>query len=191
VLANRRPIATATADEHGEWMAVTEEKIGGGDHKFSLTARLGRDGPPIYGQIVGRSVASPPLDKATPVKVGEAAVSSGPVPKPITFVYDQVTFTPDGRRAAQMLAEYLRTHQHQTITLTGHADERGSDSYNMELSRQRLDAAARYLRESGVTNKFELVPKGRSEPFAGVDRRSLAREDALQLDRRVEMRPLP
>jgi outer membrane protein OmpA-like peptidoglycan-associated protein len=73
--------------------------------------------------------------------------------------------------------------------LTGHADERGSDAYNIELSRQRLEAVARYLRESGVTSKLDLLPKGRSEPFAAADRRSLAREDALQLDRRVEMRP--
>ena len=59
VLANQRPFATATADQHGDWVAVTENKIGRGDHQFSLTARLGREGPPIYGQIVGRSVASP------------------------------------------------------------------------------------------------------------------------------------
>ena len=58
-LANQRPFATATADQHGDWVAVTEKRIGSGDHQFSLTARLGRDGPPIYGQIVGRSVASP------------------------------------------------------------------------------------------------------------------------------------
>jgi outer membrane protein OmpA-like peptidoglycan-associated protein len=188
VLANQRPFVTATADEHGDWVAVTENKIGGGDHRFSLTARLGRDGPPIYGQIVGRSVASPPVNKATPARVNEA-VAYRSQPGPITFAYDQTTFTAEGRRAAQMLAEYLRTRQHQAVTLTGHADERGSDAYNVELSRQRLDAVARYLRESGVTNKLELVPKGRSEPFAAADRSSLAREDALQLDRRVEMRP--
>jgi outer membrane protein OmpA-like peptidoglycan-associated protein len=189
VLANERPIAAATADEHGDWVVVTEKKIGGGDHKFSLTARLGRDGAPIYGQIVGRSVASPPpSNKVTPAKVSEA-VSPGQLPRPITFVYDQTTFTAEGRRAAQMLAEYLRTRRHQTITLTGHADERGSDSYNMELSRHRLETVARYLRESSVTNELVLVPKGRSEPFAGADRRLIGREDALQLDRRVETRP--
>ena len=158
-LANQRLFATAPADQHGDWVEVTEKRIGSGDHQFSLTARLGRDGPPIYGQIVGRSVASPPLNKAMPVKVGEA-VSSGRLPRPITFVYDQVTFTPDCRRAALMLAEYLRAYKHQPITLTGHADERGSNSYNMELSRQRLEAVARYLRGSGVTNNLELLPKG-------------------------------
>ena len=170
---------------------MTEKKIGSGDHQFALTARLGRDGPPIYGQIVARSVASPPSNnKVTPAKVS-GAVSPSQFPRPITFVYDQTTFTAEGRRAAQMLAEYLRTHRHPSVALSGHADERGSDSYNMELSRQRLEAVARYLRESGITNKLELAPKGSSEPFAGADRRLLAREDALQLDRRVEMRPLP
>ena len=59
-----------------------------------------------------------------------------------------------------MLAEYLRTHRHPSVTLTGHADERGSDSYNMELSRQRLEAVARYLRENGVTNEARISSEG-------------------------------
>ena len=79
VLANQRPFATATADEHGDWVAVTENKIGGGDHQFALTARLGRDGPSIYGQVVKRSVASPTLSQVTPVKGGPTnVVRSGP-----------------------------------------------------------------------------------------------------------------
>jgi hypothetical protein len=32
-----------------------------------------------------------------------------------------------------------------------------------------------------------LVPKGRSEPFLGADRGKLSKEDAFQLDRRVEL----
>ena len=47
VLANQRPFATATADQQGDWVAVTEKKLGGGDHRFSLTARLSPDGAPI------------------------------------------------------------------------------------------------------------------------------------------------
>ena len=140
---------------------MTEKKIGSGDHQFALTARLGRDGAPIYGQIVGRSVASPPLNKnkVTPAKVSEA-VSPGQLPRPITFVYDQTTFTTEGRRAVQMLAEYLRTHRHTSVALSGHADERGSDSYNMELSRQRLEAVTRYLRESGIDQQARISSQG-------------------------------
>jgi hypothetical protein len=65
-------------------------------------------------------------------------------------------------------------------------------NWSTPLSRQRHEAVARFLRESGVTAELLLVPKGRSDLFSGVDRRLLAREDALQLDRRVELRdPLP
>ena len=186
VLSNQRPIATVTADENGEWVAVIDDKIGAGEHQFSLTAKQGQDGVLAHGQIVRRTVA--PGATSTPAK----AVSPGPLPRPITFAYDAAIFTSEGRRSASALAEYLRTLQHQAVTLSGHADERGSDGYNMELSRQRLEAVARFLRESGITAELVLVPKGRSEPFSGVDRRLLAREDALQLDRRVELRgPLP
>jgi outer membrane protein OmpA-like peptidoglycan-associated protein len=190
VLANQRPIATATANEDGEWVAVVNEKIEAGDHQFSLTARLRQDGPSTYGQIVRRTVAASPVKTAALAGSGQS-VSPVALPRPITFVYDQAAFTTEGRRAAELLANYLRSRQQQTITLSGHADERGSDRYNLELSQQRLDAVARYLRENGIVAKFVLVPKGRSEPFAGFDRRLLAREDALQLDRRVEMRSVP
>ena len=40
VSANQRPIATATANEDGEWVVVIHEKIGTGEVQFSLTARL-------------------------------------------------------------------------------------------------------------------------------------------------------
>ena len=75
VLVNQRPFATTTADEHGDWVAVTENKFGvGGDHQFSLTAKLGRDGPSIYGQSVKRSVASPTANPVTPIKGGATNV---------------------------------------------------------------------------------------------------------------------
>jgi outer membrane protein OmpA-like peptidoglycan-associated protein len=169
VLADQRPIATATANENGEWLAVINEKIGTGDHQFSLTARLQQDGPLIYGQIVQRTVAASSLN--TPLADSGRSVSSVTLPRPITFIYNEAAFTTEGRRAAELLADYLRSRQQQTVTLSGHADERGSDRYNMELSQERLDAVARYLREKGVAAKFVLVPKGRSEPFIGVDRR--------------------
>jgi len=58
----------------------------------------------------------------------------------------------------------------------------------MELSRNRLESVARYLRESGYTGKLVLVPKGKSEPYSGPGRNQLSKESAFQLDRRVELR---
>jgi len=58
----------------------------------------------------------------------------------------------------------------------------------MQLSRQRLQVVADYLRHQGFAGALELIPKGKSEPYAGVDRRAVPKEEAFQFDRRVELR---
>jgi outer membrane protein OmpA-like peptidoglycan-associated protein len=109
------------------------------------------------------------------------------LPVPITFVYNEPNFTTEGVRAAGLLAEYLRLRKLDTIVLSGHADERGSDQYNMELSWQRLESVARYLRDNGYAGKLTLLPKGKSEPYTGIDRNQLPKEQVFQLDRRVQL----
>lgn len=115
-------------------------------------------------------------------------VSPTSIPVPITFEYRTSTFTSEGRRAAQLLGEYLKLKGSREVSLTGHADERGTDDLNMNLSQQRLDAVAALLRESGYTGKMDLEAKGKREPFTGVDRSQYPREALYQLDRRVELR---
>jgi outer membrane protein OmpA-like peptidoglycan-associated protein len=114
--------------------------------------------------------------------------SSTTTPVPMTFVYDEATLTPEGRRATRLLLEYLILKKFSAVTLSGHADERGSPDFNMELSRQRLDTILRLLRDGGYQGKIDLLPKGATEPFRGVDRTRYPREELMQLDRRVELR---
>ena len=109
-------------------------------------------------------------------------------PVPITFVYREARPTPLGEKAARLLVDYVRLKGVDSIELTGHADERGSDDFNLQLSRQRLEAIENVLRTGGYQGRIVLVPKGSSEPYRGVDRRALPLEDLYQLDRRVELR---
>jgi len=106
----------------------------------------------------------------------------------MTFVYNEATLTPEGRKAARLLFEYLTLKKFGSVTLSGHADERGLPDYNMELSRQRLISIEHLLRDGGYQGKLDLLPKGATEPFKGVDRSRYPREELLQLDRRVELR---
>ncbi len=117
-----------------------------------------------------------------------AASSEKAIPVPITFVYAEATLTSDGRHATDLLLEYLKLKHFDQVMLSGHADERGTSDYNMDLSRERLDAVASLLRQGGFSGKLDLVPKGETEPYSGVDRGSFAAEDLFQLDRRVELR---
>jgi outer membrane protein OmpA-like peptidoglycan-associated protein len=134
--------------------------------------------------------ASLPRDQAQSLASRDSSSQSSmtTTPVPMTFVYNEATLTPDGRDAAHLLLEYLTLKKFASVTLSGHADERGLPDYNMELSRQRLVAIERVLRGGGYHGKLDLLPKGATEPFMGIDRSRYSHEDLMQLDRRVELR---
>lgn len=155
--------------------ADTAERTGGeagtrtgpaGEKTFAAAADPARDGPVVSRESAARKT----------------------IPIPVQFVYREATFTPDGEKAANLLLQYLQLGKLSEVTLSGHADERGTEALNMELSRQRLKTVENYLRSGGYEGKLELVPQGKSEPFAGVDRTGFSREELFQLDRRVELR---
>jgi outer membrane protein OmpA-like peptidoglycan-associated protein len=117
-----------------------------------------------------------------------AAPEAGIVPVPITFVTGEAMMTASGTRAAQLLAEYVRIMKPGSITLSGHADARGGDDYNLDLSRRRLEAIQAFLRNSGYAGELSLLAKGKSEPYQGIDRRTASLTEVYQADRRVELR---
>jgi outer membrane protein OmpA-like peptidoglycan-associated protein len=95
--------------------------------------------------------------------------------------------TADGGKAARLLSDYLRITKSSSIVLTGHADSRGPDGYNLELSRKRLVAIEQFLRADGYDGGLKLVPLGESTPYQGIDRSRLPRSEVYQMDRRVEL----
>ncbi|MBY0561865.1 OmpA family protein [Hyphomicrobium sp.] len=132
------------------------------------------------------SPASPPAQSASQPPLSQMTATT--IPVPITFVYNEATLTPEGRSAATLLLEFLKLKKFASVILSGHADERGLPDYNMELSHERLVAIEHVLRNGGYQGKLQLVPKGATEPFTGVDRSKYPLEELYQLDRRVELR---
>ncbi|MFA5951197.1 MAG: OmpA family protein [Hyphomicrobium sp.] len=110
------------------------------------------------------------------------------IPVPIMFVYNGANLTPEGERAAKLLLEYVKLKRLASLSLSGHADERGTDAYNIDLSRERLGVVAKLLRDGGYAGALDLIPKGKAEPYKGVDRTKYSGETLYQLDRRVELR---
>ena len=144
--------------------------------------------PPPAGEAARSGTVSPAAPRRQqPNIVAQPRIEAAAVPVPVTFIFNEATLTGDGRKAAGLLLEYLQIKRFPKITLTGHADERGTDALNMALSAQRLQTVARFLREGGFNGRLELVPKGKTEPYTGVVRGDFSQEDLYQLDRRVEM----
>ncbi|HEX7075387.1 MAG TPA: OmpA family protein [Hyphomicrobiaceae bacterium] len=207
VTADGEPVGTAQADERGEWSLVTDHEFASKDPILGLSASPGEPAQQMagagYRQPEAKAAAGGLDPSASMMQNFESLVAAArdpeqpsrsqaamhaPLPVPIQFVFREATFTENGRKAMELLLEYLKIKQPESVVLTGHADERGSDSFNLELSRERLDAVVKYLREHGFTGNLVLIPKGSSEPYRGIDRSSLDRETLWQLDRRVELR---
>ena len=115
------------------------------------------------------------------------AVGVPSVPIPVHFEYRLAEFTPAGRRAAVLLVEYLKARKIERAVLSGHADDRGSHEFNMELSRLRLETVEALARERGYVGELQLIPRGKTQPYAEIDRSKFSREELYQIDRRVEL----
>jgi outer membrane protein OmpA-like peptidoglycan-associated protein len=185
IRANGVAIATVTANEEGQWAIVLEHHFDSGDYEFALTDGMG-GASPAPAQRVAMHLASGKPPAASPRQT--TALQLEARPSPITFIYDEANFTEQGRARVAAMAAFFRQRHVATATLSGHADERGSDRFNLRLSQDRLDAVAHVLREAGYSGKLVLVPMGKRQPFAVVDRQRLSKEEVFALDRRVELR---
>jgi outer membrane protein OmpA-like peptidoglycan-associated protein len=186
VFANGQAVAAAKADPSGAWAAVAQREFAPAEYEFSVRATSGEHGDVTVGQRVSMTVA-PMVGNGAPARMRDIASVAATL-APITFVYNETTFTDEGQKAAAVLAQHLVAHRFSAVSLSGHADERGSDEYNLQLSRQRLQVVSAYLRDHGFVGTLELIAKGKSEPYTGVDRRAVSQEEVFQLDRRVELR---
>lgn len=69
--------------------------------------------------------------------------------------------------ALQSQAQYLMQYPNLTVTIEGHADERGTRDYNLALGERRANAAKNYLVGLGVpANRIATVSYGKERPVA-------------------------
>lgn len=110
------------------------------------------------------------------------------IPVPINFETASAKMTAIGEQAAEELAAAIKAQQPGEVTIVGHADERGSDSYNMGLSEKRARAVKDYLVRHGVNATIKVVAKGKRDPLQLDDTAGMSKEDTWALNRRVEWR---
>lgn len=105
-------------------------------------------------------------------------------PSPIRFPFNESTLTSDAQGSLDELASCLNQGAARTgaVTIEGHADERGTDEYNIALGERRAQAVKRYLRTAGVDeSRMRTVSYGEERPVAyGSD------ESAYEQNRRAE-----
>lgn len=84
----------------------------------------------------------------------------------IHFDYDQFTIGADDTGKLDRKAAIMKANAALRIRVTGHADERGSDEYNLALGMKRAVAAKDYLVRLGVdASRVEVASLGREVPI--------------------------
>jgi peptidoglycan-associated lipoprotein len=103
----------------------------------------------------------------------------------IYFEYDSDAIGEAARSALDQKLAILQSNSGVRLRIAGHADERGSDEYNLALGQRRAAAAKRYLTQRGIPEtRIEIVSFGEERPAAsGSDESAMAqnRRDEFEI----------
>jgi outer membrane protein OmpA-like peptidoglycan-associated protein len=105
----------------------------------------------------------------------------------VLFEFDKADLKPGAVQDLSRLATVLRDHPERQVSIEGHTDDVGTDSYNRELSEARAESVRSFLVRHGVApNRIVARGYGEDYPVASND------SDAGRLqNRRVEVVILP
>jgi peptidoglycan-associated lipoprotein len=113
--------------------------------------------------------ASTPAPAPTPVTVDRPAAPDtrrATLETRIHFALDRADLTPEARNTLAAKAEILRSSPSLSIRIAGHADDRGSDEYNLALSNRRAAEARRFLMQQGIDGgRLQAVGHGEEQPL--------------------------
>ena len=83
----------------------------------------------------------------------------------VFFGYDQSDLQAEGQKTTEALAVWLNSYPSVTLTVEGHADERGTREYNLALGERRANSVRDYLVALGVNpNRLQVVSFGKERP---------------------------
>jgi peptidoglycan-associated lipoprotein len=83
----------------------------------------------------------------------------------VFFDFDKSDLKPDAIATLNKQAAWLLKYPRVTITIEGHADERGTREYNLALGSRRANSVKEYLVSRGVaTDRIEVISYGKERP---------------------------
>ena len=87
------------------------------------------------------------------------------VPDRVFFATNKSSLTTKSRATLRKQATFLRKNKKLSVTIEGHADERGTREYNLALGERRANAAKDYLMTYGISGKrISVISYGKEKP---------------------------
>jgi outer membrane protein OmpA-like peptidoglycan-associated protein len=131
------------------------------------------------------TVAGPKENKGCPVKeltAEEIEVQKMKV-EPVYFDFDKANVKAIEKSKIDKLVTLLKENSNYSVNITGHADNVGTENYNINLSKNRNASVVRAITAAGIKKNriLSTKPLGESSPAATNDT-----EEGRALNRRVE-----
>ncbi|MDT0688676.1 OmpA family protein [Salegentibacter sp. F188] len=83
----------------------------------------------------------------------------------IYFEFDKSNITPEYQEVLDQIIDILKSSEATEIQIASHADARGTDEYNMDLSQRRAESTKNYLVEHGIAaSDISTRGYGESQP---------------------------
>ena len=102
----------------------------------------------------------------------------------VYFEYDQFNLTAKSIQALKGVSDLMKRNSKITISIEGHADERGTREYNLALGQRRAESVANYLIANGIQrNRLITKSYGEERPLSLGSNNS-----AWSKNRRVEIK---
>ena len=118
------------------------------------------DTPKPESDLTGANRNSP----ATPGSARDFATNVGDI---VYFTTDSVDLSPEAQQTLTNQARWLQQYAQYTITIEGHADERGTREYNIALGAKRAQAVRGFLAQRGIgAARIRTISYGKERPVA-------------------------
>jgi outer membrane protein OmpA-like peptidoglycan-associated protein len=127
------------------------------------------------------------------VKLELSYLSAGAIVKleNIYYDFDKFNIRKDAGEELDRLVEIMQKYPKMKIEMRSHTDSRGSDAYNMKLSQNRANSAAKYLVKEGIAQvRIAFKGYGETVPVNNCTNDYPCSEAEHQLNRRTEFKVL-
>jgi outer membrane protein OmpA-like peptidoglycan-associated protein len=182
---------TMTKSQKGAVIGGTSGAVIGGvvGHSMGNTAMgaiIGAAAGGVAGGVIGRKMdkqaeeIAKEMGDAEVIREGEGIVIK--FKEKVLFGYDRSDLNATAKTNLDKLKNILVKYPETNITVIGHTDSKGSDSYNQTLSESRATAVTNYASQNGIDKaRLTAIGKGESDPIATNDT-----EEGSASNRRVE-----
>ena len=125
-----------------------------------VLAACSRQLPPKQYGLGGEGPAEPGTSQDFAVNVGDV----------VHFTVDSSSLTGEAQGILRNQARWLNQYPQYTVTIEGHADERGTREYNLALGARRAIEVKGFLAQQGVSAaRIRTISYGKERPVATCD----------------------